>query len=250
MTGFYFAWNADRILSQGWEYGAPAVAIAVSAVLLLLITEAVRRTGGGMLAAIVLVVALYPVVADKMPGPLSGIAQSLPDTIAYHIVSSESAYGIPLKAFGELVVGFIVFGVALNYTGAGKFFNDIAFAMVGHIRGGAAQVGVVSSHFQRDLQRRHHHPRHETHRLLRGLRRRSGVRGLDRRHDHAARDGIDSLHHGLVPRHALRRNSAGGDHSRPPILFRPDGADRRLRRAPQPARPHCRRAAALRRHHP
>ena len=148
MTGFYFAWNADRILSQGWEYGAPAVAIAVSAVLLLLITEAVRRTGGGMLAAIVLVVALYPVVADKMPGPLSGIAQSLPDTIAYHIVSSESAYGIHLKAFGELVVGFIVFGVALNYTGAGKFFNDIAFAMVGHIRGGAAQVGVVSSALQ------------------------------------------------------------------------------------------------------
>jgi TRAP transporter 4TM/12TM fusion protein len=146
--GIYFAWNAERILSQGWEYGAPKLAIAVSAVLLLLITEAVRRTGGGLLAIIVLVVALYPVVADKMPGPLSGIAQTLPDTVAYHIISSESAFGIPMKAFGELVVGFIVFGVALNYTGAGKFFNDIAFALVGHIRGGAAQVGVVSSALQ------------------------------------------------------------------------------------------------------
>jgi TRAP transporter 4TM/12TM fusion protein len=147
-TGLYFAWNAERILAQGWEYGAPKIAIAISAVLLLLITEAVRRTGGGLLAIIVTVVALYPVVADKMPGPLSGIAQTLPDTVAYHIVSAESAFGIPLKAFGELVVGFIVFGVALNYTGAGKFFNDIAFALVGHIRGGAAQVGVVSSALQ------------------------------------------------------------------------------------------------------
>ncbi len=147
-AGLYFAWNADRILSQGWEYSAPKTAIAISGVLLLLIVEAVRRTGGGLLAIIVTVVALYPVVADKMWGPLSGIAQTLPDTVAYHIISAESAFGIPLKAFGELVVGFIVFGVALNYTGAGKFFNDIAFAMVGHIRGGAAQVGVVSSALQ------------------------------------------------------------------------------------------------------
>jgi len=147
-AGLYFAWNAERILAQGWEYGAPKIAIAISAVLLLLITEAVRRTGGGLLAIIVLIVALYPVVADKMPGPLSGIGQTLPDTIAYHVVSAESAFGIPLKAFGELVVGFIVFGVALNYTGAGRFFNDIAFAMVGKIRGGAAQVGVVSSALQ------------------------------------------------------------------------------------------------------
>jgi TRAP transporter 4TM/12TM fusion protein len=53
-----------------------------------------------------------------------------------------------MKAFGEIVVGFIIFGVALNHTGGGKFFNDIAFAMVGHIRGGAAQVGVISSALQ------------------------------------------------------------------------------------------------------
>src|SRR3546814_3630248 len=83
-----------------------------------------------------------------MPAPIRGIGQTLPDTLAYHIVSSESAFGIPMQAFGEIVIGFIVFGVALNKTGGGRFFNDLAFALVGRVRGGAAQVGVVSSALQ------------------------------------------------------------------------------------------------------
>jgi TRAP transporter 4TM/12TM fusion protein len=146
--GMYLVWSSERILTEGWEYGAPVTAIAVSAVFAALILEALRRTGGILITLIVFAVGLYPIVADKMPGPIAGLSQTLPDTIAYHIVSAESAFGIPMKAFGEIVVGFIVFGVALNYTGGGRFFNDVAFALVGHIRGGAAQVGTVSSALQ------------------------------------------------------------------------------------------------------
>jgi TRAP transporter 4TM/12TM fusion protein len=144
----WLAWTAEQALSSGWEYAAPPLAIGLSAVLSLLIFEGLRRAGGWILALIVLLIAFYPVVAAEMPGPIRGLPQKLPDAIAYHILSSESAFGIPMRAFGQIVVGFIVFGVALNYTGGGKFFNDIAFAMVGQYRGGAAQVGVVSSALQ------------------------------------------------------------------------------------------------------
>ena len=144
----WLAWTAERALSAGWEYAAPPLAIGLSAVLSLLIFEGLRRAGGWILALIVVLIAFYPVVAAEMPGPIRGLPQALPDAIAYHILSSESAFGIPMRAFGQIVVGFIVFGVALNYTGGGKFFNDIAFAMVGQYRGGAAQVGVVSSALQ------------------------------------------------------------------------------------------------------
>ncbi|MEK9971322.1 MAG: TRAP transporter large permease subunit, partial [Ferrovibrio sp.] len=88
------------------------------------------------------------VMLGKLPSPLNGIQQPLDDTLAYHIVSAESAFGIPMRAFGEIVIGFIIFGVALNHTGGGKFFNDVAFALVGRWRGGAAQVGVISSALQ------------------------------------------------------------------------------------------------------
>jgi TRAP transporter 4TM/12TM fusion protein len=144
----WFAWNAQRVIEGGWEYSAPPLAVLVAAIACLLIVEATRRTSGWLMTAFVVVVGLYPLVADKLPSPLSGHAKTLAETIGYHIASSESAFGIAMRAFGELVVGYLVFGVALNYTGGGKFFNDLAFALVGRMRGGAAQVGVISSALQ------------------------------------------------------------------------------------------------------
>lgn len=144
----WFAVQADKILSSGWEYGAPPLAIGLSAAFWIVILEGLRRTGGLVITLIVLVFSLYPTFADRMPGPISALPHPFTDTMAYHIVSAESAFGIPMRAFGEIVVGFIIFGVALNYTGGGKFFNDLAFAAVGRFRGGAAQVGVVSSALQ------------------------------------------------------------------------------------------------------
>ncbi len=139
---------AERILSEGWEYNAPARARIVAALLWLLILEALRRTSGLTMTLIVFVVSLYPVVADAIPNPLRGRPESLENTLAFHILSAESAFGIPMRAFAEVVVGFIIFGVALNHTGGGKFFNDVAFALVGRLRGGAAQVGIISSALQ------------------------------------------------------------------------------------------------------
>ncbi len=144
----WFSWQAEAILAEGWEFAPPLTAKILGAVLWVLILEALRRSGGTAIFIIVTLVSLYPVVADVMPGPIRGIGQTLEDTLAYHIVSSESAFGIPMRAFGEIVIGFIVFGVALNHTGGGKFFNDVAFALVGRVRGGAAQVGVISSALQ------------------------------------------------------------------------------------------------------
>ena len=144
----WFAVQATRILSEGWEYNAPTLAKVLAGALWLLVMEGLRRTSGWPMAIIVAVVSLYPVVAESIPNPLKGSSQSLPDTLAFHFASAESALGIPMRAFAEIVVGFIIFGVALNYTGGGRFFNDLAFAMVGRFRGGAAQVGIISSALQ------------------------------------------------------------------------------------------------------
>lgn len=144
----WFAVVAERILGEGWEYGSPPIAKLFAAVLWLLILEALRRSSGWPMAVIVTTMSLYPVFADALPNPLKGNPQTLTDTLAYHIASAESAFGIPMRAFAEIVVGFIVFGVALNCTGGGRFFNDLAFALVGRWRGGAAQVGIVSSALQ------------------------------------------------------------------------------------------------------
>jgi TRAP transporter 4TM/12TM fusion protein len=144
----YFAYTGKVNLLQGWEYAAPPHTRWLCVAFWLVSLEALRRTGGITLTIIVFVLSLYPTVAASVPGPIRASERPFLDTMAFHMFSVESAFGIPMRAFGEIVVGFILFGIALNYTGGGKFFNDIAFALVGRVRGGAAQVGVISSMLQ------------------------------------------------------------------------------------------------------
>lgn len=141
----YFSWTAEISLEQGWEYATPESARWASLVLWLLVLEATRRAGGLVLFLIVLVISLYPTFADRMPNPLNGFQQPFWDTIPFHMISSESSFGIPMKTFGQLVIGFILFGVVLARTGGGVFFNDLAFALVGQFRGGAAKVAIFAS---------------------------------------------------------------------------------------------------------
>jgi TRAP transporter 4TM/12TM fusion protein len=143
----YFVANAERALMRGWEYGAPETAFWFSVAFWLLILEGARRTGGTIIFVVVLLFSLYPTVADRVPGPIQGFSQSFYDTVVFHVVSSESALGIPMRSFGQLVIGFILFGATLQFTGGGKFFNDLAFALVGRFRGGAGKVAIFASGF-------------------------------------------------------------------------------------------------------
>jgi len=141
---FFFA-NATNIVDQGWEFVAPEYAVAVSYVLWALVLEAVRRAGGTAIFVIVAVISVYPVFADQVPGTFAGLASTPGETAAYHAMSIESILGIPMRAFAELVIGFLIFGVALQHTGGGKFFLNLAFALLGGRRGGAAKVAIFAS---------------------------------------------------------------------------------------------------------
>jgi TRAP transporter 4TM/12TM fusion protein len=43
------------------------------------------------------------------------------------------------------VIGFVMFGAVLQYTGAARFFNNLAFALFGAVRGGPAKVSIFAS---------------------------------------------------------------------------------------------------------
>jgi TRAP transporter 4TM/12TM fusion protein len=141
----YYALHAHRILTEGWEFAAPKLAIWVAYAGWLLLLEATRRAGGMAVFVVVAAVSLYPVYAGHMPGPIAGLPQDLSATAAYHFASSESVLGIPTRAFGELVIGFVMFGAVLQYTGAAPFFNNLAFALFGSVRGGPAKVSIFAS---------------------------------------------------------------------------------------------------------
>ena len=139
--------NIRKAAELGWEFaGAPQSIVWAGYLMWALLMEGLRRTGGWGLVLSVAPFTLYPLFADSAwLGPLKGTESTLAQASAYHVLSSESLLGIPLQAFAETVIGFLVFGTALMMTGAGKFFINVAFALCGTFRGGAAKVCIFAS---------------------------------------------------------------------------------------------------------
>jgi TRAP transporter 4TM/12TM fusion protein len=145
LLGLFFIVNGEAIIDEGWEYSAPEHAVYASYVFWILVLEAARRAGGLPILIIISIVSLYPLYADKVPGPIAGLPATLADTAIFHAMSSESVLGIPMRAFANLVLGFLLFGVALQHTGGGRFFINLAFSLLGHVRGGPAKVAIFAS---------------------------------------------------------------------------------------------------------
>jgi TRAP transporter 4TM/12TM fusion protein len=141
----YFAYFAERIVLEAWEYAAPDIGIYLAMVTWVIVLEAGRRAGGWPVFAIVLVFSLYPTFADKLPDVVAALSIPVHEVAMFHVMGEESLFGIPMRVFAQLVFGFLIFGISLQYTGGGPFFINFAFALLGHLRGGPAKVSIFSS---------------------------------------------------------------------------------------------------------
>ncbi|MFU1519078.1 TRAP transporter permease [Vreelandella alkaliphila] len=147
----YLGMNGLRMMQEGWEFFAPTEATAIASVMILLVLEGVRRCGGWAIFAVALVFGLYPIYAGNMPGFLWSNPFTLGETIRSHVMGVESIVGVPMQVVANLIIGFVVFGIALTITGGGEFFMNFATALMGKSRGGPAKVAVVSSAFMGSL---------------------------------------------------------------------------------------------------
>jgi TRAP transporter 4TM/12TM fusion protein len=143
----YLMGSVRKAAELGWEFsGAPMPVIVAGLVMWVLLMEALRRTGGWSLLLCVVPFTVYPLFAEsRWLGPLRGQQSTVEQATAYHMLSNESLLGIPIQAFADTVIGFLVFGTALMMTGAGKFFINLSFALCGTFRGGAAKVCIFAS---------------------------------------------------------------------------------------------------------
>ena len=145
-TNIYLFTYARDIVLLGWEWAAPEHIQIAAGILWILVLEATRRAAGLSVFIIVLIFSTYPLYGEMLPDPLETFEnEPFGKTVAYHAISSESILGIPFRAFANLVIGFLMFGVALQHTGGGKFFLNLAFSLLGHVRGGPAKVAIFSS---------------------------------------------------------------------------------------------------------
>ena len=145
--GIYFSINAENILMSGWDIEAPIFPTVLSIIFIILSLESLRRTGGYFIFSIAVFFTLYPIFADKMPGALWGNTYTLIEAARAHSMGLDSLIGIPMKVAGSLLIGFLIYGVVLFETGGGKFFINIAEALMGKKRGGQAKVAILASGF-------------------------------------------------------------------------------------------------------
>jgi TRAP transporter 4TM/12TM fusion protein len=141
----YFAFYAERIVLEAWEYTAPPVGVWLALLTWVIVLEAGRRAGGWPVFAIVLLFSLYPTFAASLPSVIAALSIPVQDVAIFHVLGEESLFGIPMQVFAQLVFGFLIFGISLQYTGGGPFFINLAFALLGHLRGGPAKVSIFSS---------------------------------------------------------------------------------------------------------
>lgn len=143
---YVFANNLDIILG-GWEVVPPLSGKIAALITWAVIIEAVRRTGGTLLAGVIFVVSIYPLFAHLCPGILMAKQYSLSRILGFHLLGMQSIFGLPTQVFCRLLIGYMIFAVALQVTGAATFFINFCLSILGGVRGGAAKVSILSSAF-------------------------------------------------------------------------------------------------------
>jgi TRAP transporter 4TM/12TM fusion protein len=142
-AGGYLAFRYPILLEQAYFLKSEAFAIGI--VLLPLTFEALRRTAGWSFTAIALVFLVYALFGHYVPGQLQGRSQDLYDLFAYLTTDPVAMFGIPMTIICGIVVMFIFLGQLLLKSGASEWFTDVAAALTGRRRGGAAKISVVGS---------------------------------------------------------------------------------------------------------
>lgn len=110
-----------------------------------LLLEATRRALGPALAVIALLFLVYSVAGPWMPDLLAHRGVSFTALANHQWITTEGVFGIALGVSTSFVFLFVLFGALLERAGAGHYFIQLAFSLLGHLRGGPAKAAVVSS---------------------------------------------------------------------------------------------------------
>jgi TRAP transporter 4TM/12TM fusion protein len=140
--GYITLFYGDLVLMAGFPSMGRSI---MGFIAVLLIFEAARRVAGYPLVIIGGLLVLYARFAYLMPGLLNAKGVSWPRLFLSLYLDPNSLLGIPTGVAATMVVGFLFFGVCLFVVGGGEFLSNIAMALMGRQRGGAAKVAVIAS---------------------------------------------------------------------------------------------------------
>ena len=146
-TAFYvFLFCEDLALSA--RSGLPTqTQVIIGAIGMLCLLEASRRALGPALTIVGSLFALYGYMGQGwlIPELIEHEGISFTSLMNALWLDTAGVFGIPLGVSTAFVFLFVLFGSLLDKAGAGNYFIKLAFAGLGHLRGGPAKAAVVGS---------------------------------------------------------------------------------------------------------
>ncbi len=128
--------------------GLPTTAdLVMSSIGMFVLGITVYRALGLPLVIVALVFVFYVFFGhlDFMPEAIQWRGASYGKAMWHYWMQNEGVFGVALGVSASLIFLFVMFGSILEKAGAGNFFIKIAFALLGHFRGGPAKAAVVAS---------------------------------------------------------------------------------------------------------
>ncbi len=150
-AAFYLA--GEMILEKFTEYegisfrqGIPLTRdVVIGFILTVFLLEGARRSLGPALAVVAAIFIAYSFFAAQMPIAFSFKSVSITKFVSKMTMSTEGIYGVPLDVSANIVFLFVLFGALLDKAGAGRYFVDLAFSVMGRFKGGPAKAAVLAS---------------------------------------------------------------------------------------------------------
>jgi TRAP transporter 4TM/12TM fusion protein len=100
-------------------------------VLILLILEATRRTTGLIMVGVVLGFLTYAFIGPYLPNPWTHRGYDIDRIVGHMYMTLEGIFGVPIDVSSTFIILFTIWGAFLEFSGAGKFFIDFSFAVMG-----------------------------------------------------------------------------------------------------------------------
>ena len=131
-------------ITLGKNFNLP-VELIVGCAGILILLEATRRAIGLPLVIIAICFLLFSYFGRYAPEIISHGGLSLNRLVGFQWLDQEAIFGIPIGVSVDFIFLFVLFGALLETAGGGKYFLDLAFAMVGKMRGGPAKAAILGS---------------------------------------------------------------------------------------------------------
>jgi TRAP-type C4-dicarboxylate transport system permease large subunit len=142
LSTYHWVFEAELIQRSG---DPSNMDLFVGTALVILTFEATRRILGLALPIVCGIFLLYGLFGQYLPGDLAHRGYGFDQIVNQLALGTEGIFGIPTLVSATYIFLFILFGSFLEHAGMINLFNSLALGFVGHTKGGAAKVSVISS---------------------------------------------------------------------------------------------------------